>query len=727
MSKTMTLEEKLKHYGLSKEEYSMACGILGEKDGIEGGEREPTQIEWALFSALWSEHCSYKSSKNHLKNLYNKSEIIVSEDGENAGVVDLGQGERVAFKMESHNHPSFIEPFQGAATGVGGILRDIFTMGARPIALSNYLCFGESGSDRLQTLVEGVVSGISFYGNCVGVPNVSGQTEFNKTYNTNNLVNAFALGYYGKDDKIVSSKIRTPGNKVVYVGAKTGKDGVHGASMASESFDEGSESKRPTIQIGDPFYEKCLIESCLEVMKKGLAESVQDMGAAGITSSSFEMSVGGGLGLDLDLSKVPLRDQTMNPEEILLSESQERMLMAVPEANVAEVQKIFSKWGLDAVEIGEVRKEKEIRIFWRNELVCEINPFDIVERAPRYDRPHHKLEWKSIKGEPALLELEEVYSSLQGCSRNWIYDQYDQRVGAKTISDCSSPIGIVRLPESGRPLGMVLGCRSLLMDLSPILGGKDSILSPAIQLSLKGFKPWAVTDCLNFGNPQKENIMSEFTNSLSAMSEACEAFKAPIISGNVSLYNETEGENITSTPATCVVGLRDQELTDADNRLPSSQFAESGSKLVMLECGDFSWSGYSGDLKGQTAWGEGDLDIPLVKDFCDYLYEIALNGDVRSSKLVSKFGPQYALSQMLGKEIGVKLNPGVTEELLRTEKLYQVILEVDKSFNLPESKFKVVELGETTEGGVFEYLGKKLSYVERNDLGQAGWEKHLGN
>ncbi len=723
MSGLMTLEEKLKHYGLSKDEYAMACSILGQGKGHQ----EPTPIEWALFSALWSEHCSYKSSKNHLKNLYSKSKIVVSNDGENAGVVDLGQGERVAFKMESHNHPSFIEPFQGAATGVGGILRDIFTMGARPMALANYICFGESGSKRLQALVEGVVSGISFYANCVGVSNISGQTEFNKTYNTNNLVNAFALGYYGKDDKIISSKIKNPGSQVVYVGAKTGKDGVHGASMASESFDEGGEAKRPTVQIGDPFYEKCLIESCLEVMKKNLVESVQDMGAAGITSASFEMSVGGGLGLDLNLSKIPLRDQNMSPEEILLSESQERMLMTVSKENIKKVEEIFSKWGLDAVVIGEVRKEKKIKIYWKNELVCQVSPFDIINKAPRYNRPHHKLKWLSTKGESKLLDLKEVFSSPQGCSRKWIYNQYDQRVGAKTVSDCLSPIGIIRLPESGRPLGVALGCRPLLMDLSPILGGKDSILSPAIQLSLKGFRPWAVTDCLNFGNPQKENIMSEFTNSLKAMSEACQIFKTPIISGNVSLYNETQGENITSTPATCVVGLRDQKLTDLDNRLPKSKFIHSGSKVIMIECGNFTWSGYSGDLKKQKPWGSGDLNITLIKTFCDYLYDLSFNGDIKSSRLVGKFGPQYALSQMINEGIGFKLNSSILNKFLKTERFYQVILEIDKNFKLPKSSFKVVDLGETNETGVFEYLDKKLSLKEINKLQCTGWEKHFGN
>jgi len=720
VSSLMTLEEKLKHYGLSSDEHSLAKKIVGDRD--------LSQIEWALFSSLWSEHCSYKSSKVHLKNLYGKSDVVVSEDGENAGVVDLGLGERVAFKMESHNHPSFIEPFQGAATGVGGILRDIFTMGARPIALSNYLCFGEAGSDRLENLVSGVVSGISFYSNCVGVPNISGQTEFNKTYNTNNLVNAFALGYYGKDDKIVSSKIKTPGHSVVYVGAKTGKDGVHGASMASESFDEGSEAKRPTVQIGDPFFEKLLIESCLEVMKKGLAESVQDMGAAGITSSSFEMSVGGGLGLELDLSRVPLRDQTMNPEEILLSESQERMLMACDPANVDQIKSIFTKWGLEAVVVGKVRREKEIQIFWKGDMVCEIDPANIVEGAPRYERPYEIAPWEESKtGESTDYDLSKVFSSLQGCSREWIFNQYDQRVGAKTVADCLSPIGIVRLPESGRPLGVVLGCRPLLMELSPELGGYDSVLSPAVQLSIKGFKPWAVTDCLNFGNPQKSGIMGEFVSSLRRMSEACELFEAPIISGNVSLYNETEGQNITSTPATCVVGFRDQVLDDETlEKLPESSFKEAGSKILMVETPQLTWSGYAGDMEASEKWGKGELDPQVTKDFCDFLRPLALEGDFKSSKLVSKFGAFYTLTSMMDDDFGVKIKSNVPLPSLKQEKLYQVILEVDADYELPKNDFKVTDLGvvtsdQTLTSGDFQITGEEIRKQKYK-----GWEKHFG-
>jgi len=717
----MTLEEKLKHYGLSLDEHTLAQKIVGQRD--------LSQIEWALFSSLWSEHCSYKSSKVHLKNLYGKSDVVVSEDGENAGVVDLGMGERVAFKMESHNHPSFIEPFQGAATGVGGILRDIFTMGARPIALSNYLCFGASGSERLENLVTGVVSGISFYGNCVGVPNISGQTEFNKTYNTNNLVNAFALGYYGKNDKIVSSKIKTPGHALVYVGAKTGKDGVHGASMASESFDEGSEAKRPTVQIGDPFFEKLLIESCLEVMGKELAESVQDMGAAGITSSSFEMSVGGGLGLELDLSKVPLRDQTMDPEEILLSESQERMLMACDPKNVEEIQSVFSKWGLEAVVIGKVRAEKEIQIFWKGDLVCEIDPSDIVEGAPRYERPFEIAPWVESEERPvaADYELSQVFQSLQGCSREWIYNQYDQRVGAKTVADCSSPIGVVRLPESGRPLGLVLGCRPLLMELNAELGGFDAVLSPAVQLSLKGFKPWAVTDCLNFGNPQKSVIMGEFVASLRKMSEACELFKAPIISGNVSLYNETEGQNITSTPATCVVGLRDQVLSDDNlDQLPTTRLQKVGSKLLVVETEQFEWSGYTADMLGQKPWGKGELNPKVTKDFCDYLRPLALSGDFKSSKLVSKFGALYALTSMMTEHLGVDLDSKVSLNSLKQEKLYQVILEVDADYELPHSDFKVTQLGVVTADPVLKAADFKMTFEEMQRLKNLGWEKNFG-
>ncbi len=359
------LKEKLKRYRLSVSEYERIQKLLG---------RDPEGIEFALFSALWSEHCSYKSSRVHLKKFANKSKRVLQAMGENAGVIDLGQGEKVAFKMESHNHPSFIEPYQGAATGVGGILRDIFTMGARPIALANYLCFGEPSAPRMTSIVEGVVAGISGYGNCVGVPTVTGQTEFHSSYNNNVLVNALAVGLFTKEDPVVTSQASGPGNWVVYVGAKTGRDGVHGASMASESFGEDSASKRPTIQIGDPFLEKLLIESCLEVMKQDLVVAIQDMGAAGLTSSSFEMSAKGGVGFKIHLDKVPLRDSSIGPEEILLSESQERMLLVCEPSKFAAIQKVFHRWNLDASVIGEVTADTDVELIWKNERLCKIDP-----------------------------------------------------------------------------------------------------------------------------------------------------------------------------------------------------------------------------------------------------------------------------------------------------------------------------------------------------------------
>lgn len=704
-----TLEAKLKFYGLSEEEHKLACGIVGSS--------ELTNIHWALFSSLWSEHCSYKSSKVHLKNLYSDSPRLVSEEGENAGVVDLGQGEKVAFKMESHNHPSFIEPFQGAATGVGGILRDIFAMGARPIALANYLCFGEKGSDRLETLVEGVVSGISHYGNCVGVPTVTGQTEFHGSYNNNNLVNAFALGYYPPGSKIVSAKIKTPGFSVIYAGAKTGKDGVHGASMASESFGEDSEAKRPTIQIGDPFFEKCLIEACLEVMEKGLVEAVQDMGAAGLTSSSFEMASSGGRGMDIDLSKVPLRDSSLGPEEILLSESQERMLLVADPSKATAIKEVFSRWGLEATEIGSVRSEKEIRLFWRGDIICEIDPSAITEGAPRYDRPYSALDFSSSLEDVVSTDVLTATRSLQGCSRNWIYDQYDQRVGARTQTDCSSPLGIVRLPESGRELGIVLGCRPTLMRVHPEVGGADSVLSPFLQLQIKGFTPWAVTDCLNFGNPQKPHIMSEFVGSLKAMSKACEVFKAPIISGNVSLYNETQDVNITSTPSTGVVGLKES----LEFKTPYSQFQNSGSHIYLLNCDQFSWSGYGGELQDSKNWLEGSIEPSEVFEFGNKVSELVKSGKIASTRLVGKFGLQYALSKMITGSTGFKAEISEPPEFWEKESFYRVLVESTETLAFEGA----VLLGNTNDRATLDLHYQSWNHEQINAASFEGWRMNL--
>ncbi|RME14675.1 MAG: phosphoribosylformylglycinamidine synthase subunit PurL, partial [Bdellovibrio sp.] len=565
----MNLQQRLKHYRLSEQEYELICKKLG---------RSPQGVEWAIFSALWSEHCSYKSSRVHLKKFSFSSPYVLESFGENAGVIDLGQGERIAFKMESHNHPSFIEPYEGAATGVGGILRDIFTMGARPLALANYLCFGSP--EKMAPWLDGVVRGIGGYGNCVGVPTVTGQTEFHSSYDKNILVNAFALGYFGKNQPVFTSQARGVGNYVVYVGAKTGRDGVHGASMASESFDDKSEEKKPTIQKGDPFYEKLLIEACLEVMSQNWVEAIQDMGAAGLTSSSFEMASKGRVGLSLHLDKVPLRDPHMTPEDILLSESQERMLLICQPQNFKALSEVFFKWDLDAVIIGEVQENETVDLYWRGELLTSLSPKWVVDEAPLYERPYKKPPQKrapfsKLEVEDELKTLFSMLKSAQGSGRQWVYRQFDQRVGGRTVFAGGEPVAVLCLPESKRYLGIVLGCRPYLMRWDVEVGAKDAIFYPALCLAVKGMRPLAVTDCLNFGNPEKEEIMGELVTSIEAMSEACQFLSTPVISGNVSLYNETLGKNITPTPAVGMVGL-------GEKMPPPSVFQSEGEQVFLV-------------------------------------------------------------------------------------------------------------------------------------------------
>ncbi|MBC7419307.1 MAG: phosphoribosylformylglycinamidine synthase subunit PurL [Bdellovibrio sp.] len=573
---TQNLEQKLKTYRLSDEEYKLMTGLLG---------REPQTVEWALFSALWSEHCSYKSSKIHLRKFSFRNEKTPEMDGENAGVVDLGFGERIAFKMESHNHPSFIEPVQGAATGVGGILRDIFTMGARPMMSANYLCFGEAEAPRMKELMRGVVKGISSYGNCVGVPTVTGQTNIHSKYNKNILVNALNVGYFGPGQKMALSNASGPGNLVVYVGAKTGRDGVHGASMASESFDENSEAKRPNVQIGDPFFEKLLIEACLEVLEKDYVVAMQDMGAAGLTSSSFEMASKGQVGLVIDLKKVPLRDSSMTAEDILLSESQERMLLVCAPKNFEPLQKTFKKWGLDAAILGEVQKNRKVKLMWGVEILTDMDPDLIVEKAPRYERPFNKWDFPrrtdrltTPSNFNAKSWIDKALNNFKLNQFHWIHNQYDQRVGARTAAACDSAVAFARLDHSGRGLGLVVGCRPEVMMMDAEIGALDAVYYPAFQLAIKGAEALAVTDCLNYGNPQKLELMSEFVASVDAIAKASREINAPVISGNVSFYNETLGENIISTPATGLVGLRES----VEDIIPD-QFGSAFQSLVLVQ------------------------------------------------------------------------------------------------------------------------------------------------
>lgn len=664
------IQKKAQHYRLNASEYHKICDLLG---------RPPQGIEWALFSALWSEHCSYKSSKVHLRKFSYRNARVLEAEGENAGVVDLGLGEKIAFKMESHNHPSFIEPYQGAATGVGGILRDIFTMGARPIALADFLCFGEPQADRMKALVEGVVSGISGYGNCVGVPTVTGNTEFDPRYNNNILVNAMAVGLFQEGDPMALSKAKGPGNWVVYVGAKTGKDGVHGASMASESFDHNSESKKPNVQIGDPFYEKLLIEACLEILRKNLVVAMQDMGAAGLTSSSFEMSSKGGVGMTLHLDQVPLRDSSTLPEEILLSESQERMLLVCEPAQFQSIHDVFSKWGLEATKIGVVEEPRRVKLLWKGELLCDIDPDLLVENAPKYERPYRSwtphAKVNELVAPKRFQSASAVLDSLMDVrvgSKEWIYRQYDQRVGLRTARDSRSEISILRLP-SGRALAMAVGCRPSLMRMDAQLGAYDAVFYPALQMAIKGSAALAVTDCLNFGNPEKPEIMSEFVASVDAIAHASRLLDAPVVSGNVSFYNETMGISIPPTPATGLIGLGSQV-----NDLPHDVFTAAGERVYLLSGAQIRSYHRVAELAGEPSRFIGEWSPEDAAHLIRSCLSISRKTAFLSSKAVGNGGLFLTLVKMTSEGIGFKTSLEMDVCRLLEERLYEVIVVVSQ-------------------------------------------------
>lgn len=702
---------KLKQYRISPSEFDKITGLLG---------REPKGVEWAIFSALWSEHCSYKSSRIHLKKFgQTLTPSVLQSQGENAGIVDLGFGEKVVFKMESHNHPSFIEPYQGAATGVGGILRDIFTMGARPIASADYLCFGEPKAERMPALVDGVVRGIAGYGNSVGVATVTGATQFDESYNKNILVNAMSVGLLTNDDPVALSGAKGPGNDVVYVGAKTGKDGVHGAAMASESFGENNEAKKPNVQIGDPFFGKLLIESCLEVIGANLVVSIQDMGAAGLTSSSFEMSSKGGLGFDLALDQVPVRDSSIGPEEILLSESQERMLLICEPAKFAAIEKIFSNWGLEAVRIGTVRKDRIMKLTWHGETLTEMDPDLAVENSPQYEREYQAWTPKNQKAKQVEVapvqaavasgafgaKIESVVStrlkSAVWGSRKAIYQQYDQRVGARTARGAESEVALLRLPISGRGLTIGVGCRPALMKLDAQMGAADAVFFPVLKMALKGAKAIGVTDCLNFGNPEKVEIMSEFVASVNVIRDASLALEIPVISGNVSFYNETQGRGITSTPAIGIVGVRDN-VEDA----PEDSFRFAGSSLLRVK---FPFVAFSDDLKSYS----GGLDLKNVSAAISLLRRWSGQYPILSSVSVGEGGWLWTAMKMSG-EKGFSLTPeaegrGDLQATVFRGDLYEALFEV------PAREMHKI-LGEMNED--LKQLGK--------DFGVKAWAEHLG-
>ena len=567
-------DQLVEKHGLKKDEFENIKKLLG---------REPNLLELGIFSAMWNEHCSYKSSRLHLKKLPTAGEQVIQGPGENAGVIDIGDDDAIVFKIESHNHPSYIEPYQGAATGVGGILRDVFTMGARPIALLNSIHFGAPDHPKTKSLLNGVVSGIGGYGNCIGIPTVAGETKFNETYNENILVNAMAVGH-AKKNKIFYSKAKGLNKSVVYVGSKTGRDGIHGASMASAEFDEESEEKKPTVQVGDPFTEKLLMEACLELMKDNSIISIQDMGAAGLTSSSVEMASKGSLGIELDLEKVPCREENMTPYEMMLSESQERMLIILEDGKENSAKKIFDKWDLDFVIIGKTTNTNKLILKFNNKIEGEIPIEALASKAPVYDRKWIKKKpskikvdfknLKKIKIEDALIK---ILSSPNHSNKSWVTNQYDQMVMCDTAQKSGSDAAIIRIHNKDKAIAVSVDSSANYCKSSPFTGGKQIVCENWRNLVAVGAKPLAITNCLNFGNPENKEIMGEFAECINGIKEACEFLKYPVVSGNVSFYNGTNNKNIYPTPVIGGVGLI-QKLTKPMNHY----FKKENSSLIVI-------------------------------------------------------------------------------------------------------------------------------------------------
>ena len=550
----MIVNEKLAiDHGLKKDEYKKICDLL---------KRVPNITELGIFSAMWNEHCSYKSSRFHLKNLPTKGKNVIQGPGENAGVIDIGDNDAIVFKIESHNHPSFIEPYQGAATGVGGIMRDVFTMGARPIANLNSIHFGSPQHKKTKNLLRGVVHGIGGYGNCMGVPTIAGQTSFDESYNGNILVNAMTLGHV-KKDKIFYSKAAGLGKPVIYVGSKTGRDGIHGASMASASFDDKIEEKKPTVQVGDPFTEKLLLEACLELMAGDSIIAIQDMGAAGLTSSSIEMASKGNLGIEINLNKVPCREANMSPYEIMLSESQERMLIVLENGKEEMAKKIFDKWNLDFAIIGKTTKSKRIELYFDEKKVANIPVNTLVENSPMYDRKWKKaklpkkikIQKEDLKGLKVVNVLNKILSNPNVCSKEWIWQQYDHTVMGDTIQKPGGDAGVVRVHGTNKAVAASVDSSAVYCWAHPLSGGKQIVCESWRNLISVGAKPIAITNCLNFGSPENEENMGEFVECVQGLGEASAFLDFPVVSGNVSFYNQTKDVGIKPTPTIGGVGL----------------------------------------------------------------------------------------------------------------------------------------------------------------------------
>ncbi|MBA3999224.1 phosphoribosylformylglycinamidine synthase subunit PurL [Brevundimonas sp.] len=612
---TPTMAELAAEYGLAENEYQVVLDRLG---------REPNNVELGVFSVMWSEHCSYKSSKIHLGKFPTKGPRVICGPGENAGVIDIDDGDACIFKMESHNHPSFIEPYQGAATGVGGIMRDVFTMGARPVALLNALRFGDPEHEKTRRLVTGVVAGIGGYGNCVGVPTVAGETNFHRGYNGNILVNAMCVGV-AKADSIFYSAAPAAGHSVVYFGSKTGRDGIHGATMSSAEFDDESDAKRPTVQVGDPFAEKLLIEATLELMASGAVAAIQDMGAAGLTSSSVEMAGKGGVGVELDLDHVPQREEGMTAYEMMLSESQERMLAVLKPGREDDGRRIFEKWGLDAAVIGKTTDTGHLVLKHKGEVVCDVPLAPLFDDAPLYDRPwtqpalHPRIDPKDV---PAPADWTEAVLKVIACpdmaSKRWIWEQYDRHVMADTLQDSATgaDAGVVRVHGTDKGLAVTSDCTPRYVQNDPYEGGKQAVAEAWRNLTAVGSRPIAITDNLNFGNPQRPEIMGQIVRAIDGMAEACAALDFPVVSGNVSLYNETNGVAIPPTPTVGAVGL----LPNYDVTTGFAGMVD-GDALVLIgdTHGELGASIYLREVLGREDGAPPPVDLALERKTGDFV------------------------------------------------------------------------------------------------------------
>jgi phosphoribosylformylglycinamidine synthase len=688
--------EVLHDHGISLEEYERILKSLG---------RTPTLTELGIFSVMWSEHCSYKSSRVHLKRLPTHSRRVVQGPGENAGIIDIGDGWACAFKIESHNHPSFIEPFQGATTGVGGILRDIFTMGARPVAIMDSLRFGpitpQPGLDHAtlhknHSVMEGVVSGVASYGNCFGVPNVGGEVKFESCYTGNPLVNAFALGLVRRD-QIFYAKASGEGNPVIYVGSKTGRDGIHGATMASEEFSEESEAKRPNVQVGDPFLEKLLLEACIEAMQTGAIIGIQDMGAAGLTCSTCEMGGRGGVGLEIELDLVPQRDTGMTAYEIMLSESQERMLLVAEKGREDEVFRVFAKWGLDAVTIGRVIPESTMRVLQHDKVVAEIPNQALTDEAPLYSRPMERWEPPVPRTMPETIQLgaksdltadlKQLLASPNICSKRWVYEQYDSMVQTNTVEGPGGEAGMIRIKGTQRALAMALDGNGRWCYLDPKLGAMHAVAESARNVACSGATPIAATNCLNFGNPEKPHIMWQFAQTIDGITKACEELETPITGGNVSFYNETLGEGIYPTPVMGIVGI----LEDV-HKAVGPDFKQAGRALLLVrgsESGDasdvnaeFGSSEYAKEILRQI-WGfppalELDKEAGLQKAIIQMIDE----GLVESAKDCTEGGLAVTLAECsfargIGAQVDLSSSGLVGEFVLFGEDASRILISCD--------------------------------------------------